>query len=283
MKRVKWLILGTTVLLAVIALVEINYVSGQMRRAEVEKVKLWVNAIAQKARLVNYSQQFFASVARDERRKMDLYTNILCSFDRVGEGADADFCLDYVRYIVDSCETALIITNDDSVITVPSELAGERLEGARLKEFSHNKPFHYRIWGMGMTLYYKESRMYTDLRRVLDGFNRSFLEEITNNGVLVPVLVVDSLKTKVLASGNMKKEEFATPACPTGNRPLSITRTHRCSRHCGGFPFYISLFSPFCLPCRTTSTAPPATWSRTVSGWAWPKRRLTSWERPSHR
>lgn len=211
MKRVKWLILGTTVLLAVIALVEINYVSGQMRRAEVEKVKLWANAIAQKARLVNYSEQFFASVARDERRKMELYTNILRSFDRVGEGADADFCLDYVRYIVDSCETALIITNDDSVITVPSELAGERLEGARLKEFSHNKPFHYRIWGMGMTLYYKESRMYTDLRRVLDGFNRSFLEEITNNGVLVPVLVVDSLKTKVLASGNMKKEEFATP------------------------------------------------------------------------
>ncbi len=69
MKRVKWLILGTTVLLAVIALVEINYVSGQMRRAEVEKVKLWANAIAQKARLVNYSEQFFASVARDERRK----------------------------------------------------------------------------------------------------------------------------------------------------------------------------------------------------------------------
>ncbi len=211
MNKAKWLILGITVLLAVVALVEINRVSIQMRRAEVEKVKLWANAISQKAQLVNYSEEFFASVALDERRKMELYTNILCSFDRMGNDADADFSLDYVRYIVDSCETAIIITDADSIITVPRELAGEKLEGERLKEFSHNEPFHYRIWGMSMTLYYKESRMYTELRHVLDGFNRSFLDEITNNGVLVPVLVVDSLQGEVLASGNMEEREFGSP------------------------------------------------------------------------
>jgi signal transduction histidine kinase len=211
MNKAKWLILAITVLLAVVALVEINRVSIQMRKAEVEKVKLWANAISQKAQLVDYSEQFFASVARDERRKMELYTNILRSFDNMGGDADADFSLDYVRYIVDSCETAIIITNADSIITVPSEWAGEKLEGKRLEEFSHNEPFHYRIWGMKMTLYYKESRIYTDLRAVLDGFNKSFLDEITNNGVLVPVLVVDSLQGQVLASGNLQQNEFNTP------------------------------------------------------------------------
>jgi len=64
---------------------------------------------------------------------------------------------------------------------------------------------------MKMTLYYKESKMYTELRNVLDGFNKSFLEEITNNGVLVPVLVVDSLQGEGLASGNLAKDEFDTP------------------------------------------------------------------------
>lgn len=211
MNKAKWLILAITVLLAVVALVEINRVSIQMRKAEVEKVKLWANAISQKAQLVDYSEQFFASVARDERRKMELYTNILRSFDNMGGDADADFSLDYVRYIVDSCETAIIITNADSIITVPSEWAGEKLEGKRLEEFSHNEPFHYRIWGMKMTLYYKESRIYTDLCAVLDGFNKSFLDEITNNGVLVPVLVVDSLQGQVLASGNLQQNEFNTP------------------------------------------------------------------------
>ena len=210
MNRAKWFILGLTVLLAVFALVEINNLSNQMRRAELEKVKLWANAISQKSSLVNYSEQFFARVALDEHRKMELYTNILRSFDRMGTNADADFSLDYVRYIVDSCETAIVITNSDSIITVPSELAGQKLEGERLKEFSHNEPFHYRIWGMKMTLYYKESKMYTELRQVLDRFNEQFLEEITNNGVLVPVLVVDSLQERVLASGNMAQREFAT-------------------------------------------------------------------------
>ena len=148
MKKTKWIILSVTVLLALFALVEINNLSMQIRKAELEKVKLWANAISQKAQLVNYSEEFFSSVALDEHRKMELYTNILRSFDRMGENADADFSLDYVRYIVDSCETAIIITGADSIITVPSELAGQKLEGKRLEEFSHNEPFHYNIWGM---------------------------------------------------------------------------------------------------------------------------------------
>ena len=210
MKKIKWIIVAVTVLLAAFALFEINSLSNQIRKAEQEKVKLWANAISQKAQLVNYSEQFFASVALDEHRKMEMYTNILRSFDRMEANADADFSLDYVHYIVDSCETAIVITNRDSVITVPSELAGTKLEGELLEEFSHNEPFHYRIWGMPMTLYYKESKVYTDLRHVLDGFNESFLSEITNNSVFVPVLVVDSLQGEVLGSGNIPQREFAT-------------------------------------------------------------------------
>lgn len=211
MNKAKWIIVAVIVLLAGFALFEINNLSIQIRNSEQEKVKLWANAISQKAELVNYSEQFFASVARDEHLKMEMYTNILRSFDRKDMGTDADFSLDYVRYIVDSCETAIIITNRDSVITVPSELAGQKLEGDLLQEFSHNEPFHYRIWGMPMTLYYKESKVYTDLRQMLDGFNSSFLSEITNNSVFVPVLVVDSLQGVVLGSGNIPTREFATP------------------------------------------------------------------------
>ena len=202
-----------------------------------------------------------------EHRKMELYTNILRSFDRMGENADADFSLDYVRYIVDSCETAIIITGADSIITVPSELAGQKLEGKRLEEFSHNEPFHYNIWGMKMTLYYKESKMYTELRHVLDGFNRSFLDEITNNGVLVPVLVVDSLQGEVLASGNMQQREFGTPEALASR--LCEMEEDLCWR--------------CCCWCRTTCSAPPGAWSRTASGWVWPRRPPISWERPSRR
>ena len=211
MNKIKWVILSVTVLLAVSALVEINSLSNQIRSSEQEKVTLWANAISQKAQLVSYSEEFFEQVALDEHRKMAMYANILRSFDRRGLGSDADFSLDYVRYIVDSCETSILITDNDSLITVPSEFAGQKLNDSLLAEFSHNEPIHYRIWGMPMTLYYKESKVYTDLRHMLDGLSESFLTEITNNSVFVPVLIVDSLQGEVLGSGNMSEREFATP------------------------------------------------------------------------
>ena len=167
MKKAKWIILVLIVVLAAFALFEINKISNQIRKSEEEKVRLWANAISQKAQLVNYSEQFFTNVALDEHRKMEIYTNILRSFDKIDIDADADFRLPYVRYIIDSCQTSIIITDKDSIITVPNELAGEKLQGQRLVEYSHNEPFHYRIWGMPMTLYYKESQNYTQFRNIL--------------------------------------------------------------------------------------------------------------------
>ena len=210
MKKIKWIILGMTVLLAGFALFEVNNISRQIRDSELAKVKLWAQAISQRAQLADYSEEFFAQVALDEHRKMEMYTKVLRSFDQMEPGTDASFSLDYIHYIVDSSETAIIITDRDSIITVPGELAGQKLEGDLLKEFSHNEPFRYRLWGMPMTLYYKESSIYTNLRKMLDGFSESFLSEITNNSVFVPVLIVDSLQGEVLGSGNIAAKEFNT-------------------------------------------------------------------------
>ena len=209
--KAKWILLAVAVLMAVAALAEINLLASRIRDTEEDKIRLWAQAISQKAQLVDYSEQFFQQVGLDERRKMQLYADVLRSFDKTEPGSDVGFSLKYVRYIVDSSETAIIITDRDSVITVPSELAGQKLRGALLDEFSHNEPVHYTIWGMPMTLYYKESKIYTDLRHVLNGFSESFLAEITNNSVSVPVLIVDSLQGEVLGSGNMPLREFNTP------------------------------------------------------------------------
>ena len=61
---------------------------------------------------------------------------------------------------------------------------------------------------MRMTLYYKESEYYTRLRQVLEGFTQSFLADITQNSVLVPVVIVDSTRTQVLAYGNIDSVEI---------------------------------------------------------------------------
>ena len=236
-QRVKLLLMGIAILLALFALWQVQSIASQIRQSEEAKIRLWANAIGQRNRMAEVTQQFFQQATIDEHRKMQLYTDILQSFNDPDQNLDLRFSLSYVNYIVDSAKTPIIITTArDSVITVPQELAGQKLEGELLEEYSQNPPFHYRLWGMPMTLYYKESQYYTQLRHVLTGFTRSFLAEITNNSVFVPVIIVDSSRTNVIAHGNIDSSEISNPArllprleeMARANDPISIRLPDNC-------------------------------------------------------
>ncbi|MBR1766891.1 MAG: HAMP domain-containing histidine kinase [Bacteroidales bacterium] len=212
-QRLKLILMGLTIALALFALWQVQHTADQVRESEEAKIRLWANAIAQRNRMAEATQHFFHEATIDEHRKMRLYTDILQSFNDPDQNLDLRFSLAYINYIVDSAHTPIIITTSrDSLITVPKELAGQKLEGALMEEYSQNPPFHYRIWGMPMTLYYKESQYYTQLRQVLTGFTRSFLTEITNNSVFVPVVIVDSSRTRPIAIGNIDSVEVSNPA-----------------------------------------------------------------------
>lgn len=221
-QRLKWLLLALTTVMALVALWQVHNIAEAVRQEEEENVRLWANAISQRAHIMEVQQQFFAEATLDEHRKMEMYANILQSFNDPDMGSDLRFSLAYVNYIVDSAKTPIIITTSrDSMITVPQELAGTKLEGDLFEEYSQNPPFHYKIWGMPMTLYYKESQQYTRLRELLDGFTRSFLTDITQNSVKVPVVIVDSTRTVVFASGNIDSAHIEN--LRFGNDPIEIT------------------------------------------------------------
>lgn len=231
-QHVKLILMTLAIALALFALWQVQHIAGQVRESEEAKIRLWANAIAQRNRMTKVTQQFFQQATLDEHRKMQLYTDILQSFNDPDQSVDLRFSLAYVNYIVDSARTPIIITTaKDSIITVPQELAGQKLEGELMEEYSKNPPFQYRIWGMPMTLYYKESQYYTQLRHVLMGFTRSFLAEITNNSVFVPVIIVDNSRTRILAIGNLDSSEVSNPAkllprlerMASVNDPIQIT------------------------------------------------------------
>lgn len=211
-QKLKLIVLVITIAMALLALWQVRRVAEQVRESEEAKVRLWASAISQRNQMALETQRFFQEATLDEQRKMRLYTDILQSFNNPDMGADLQFSLAYVNYIVDSSHTPIIITTArDTIITVPQELAGQKLEGALLEEYSINPPFNYKVWGMPMTLYYKESEYYSRLRQVLMGFTLSFLADITQNSVLVPVVIVDSSRTQLLAYGNLDSTLLDTP------------------------------------------------------------------------
>jgi len=55
-------------------------------------------------------------------------------------------------------------------------------------------------------LYYKESLLFSDLREVLNDLTESFFSEVVINSASVPVVIVDSSKTKVFSFGNVSAE-----------------------------------------------------------------------------
>ncbi|MCK5338781.1 MAG: HAMP domain-containing histidine kinase, partial [Bacteroidales bacterium] len=55
-------------------------------------------------------------------------------------------------------------------------------------------------------LYFKESLVYTDLRQVLNDLNESFLQDVVENAVSVPVIITDSSMKTVLVSGNIEMD-----------------------------------------------------------------------------
>lgn len=217
-RKGKWIILSVTIILGMAALWIINTFVQQIRKSEEEKVRIWASAISQKAELMRSTETFFNEVAIDERRKVKLYIDVLQSFNNKDLGSDAEFYLSYVSYIVDSSRTPFMILNRDSIITScgnirptareDGELIGTKVSRELLEDFSENPPFHYNVWGIPLTLIYKESQIYSDMRAALDNLTQSFLSEVTNNSVFVPVIVVDSTRQSVLGSGNIDEREF---------------------------------------------------------------------------
>jgi len=219
-RKGKWIVISATIVLGLAALWTINRFAKQIRQSEQEKVRLWANAVGQKAELMTSTETFFNEVAIDERRKVKLYIDVLQSFNKQDLGSDAEFYLSYVSYIVDSSRTPFIIIDRDSVITscgniAPTPRDDGRLIGTKISPellcfFAGNPPFHYKVWGIPLTLLYRESQIYSDMRNALDNLNQSFLSEVTNNSVFVPVIVVDSLRRNILGSGNINPDDFNT-------------------------------------------------------------------------
>jgi signal transduction histidine kinase len=214
-RNIKWIVLAITVLLALAALWEVNNISRQIRISEQQKVQIWAAAIGQKAQLVSYTEAFFNEVAAEERSKMELYTRAQqIAFTQPLNNTVGLFFTDY---IIANRTIPVIVTDGDSNSRISAfnniELPEgcTRLAGDLYTEFTHEEPIPYRVWGMPFVLYYKESRIYTDLRKVLNSLTQSLLDEITNNSVAVPVLVVDSLQEYVIGSGNLREREFDEP------------------------------------------------------------------------
>lgn len=214
-QRWKLVLLSAAVLIVAASLWYSNLIVGNVREDERRKVELWSQAIEQRAILVNYTNELFKNLRNEERKKMDTWAQATARVD-VASNEELTFLFDI---ITKNTTIPVIITNaSGEIIDSHNLMAGEDPTAEELsKELALMKeqytPIEINVYGdVNQYLYYRDSRIITNLQAVLDDIINSFINETVINAASVPVILTDSTQAKVLSYGNIDSTIVQNPA-----------------------------------------------------------------------
>jgi len=204
-QRWKLFLLLGAVCIVIASLWYTNVLVQKIADDEKKKVRLWAEAIQRKASLVKYTNELFHKIEGEERQKIKLWAeaNRQLSKDLV----DYTFVLEVIKnnstipvIIADEKGSYLLSKNIDSARAGDSAYLEKQMDTMR----AQHTPIEIEILpGKKNYLYYRDSRLFTELKTVFDGLIRSFISEVAVNSASVPVIYTDSTRRNVLEFGNM--------------------------------------------------------------------------------
>lgn len=206
-KRWKFALFTAAVLIVGASLWYTNIMVNKFARDERKDVRIWADAIQRKADLVKYTEEFFEEIKKEERKRAEVLAGaykIIGSSDYEG---DLTFYIDIIR---SNTTIPVILTDENGKITnyVNYEFENDTITYFNEKlssEFSEYPPIEINYYAdKSVSLYYKESILFTELRRVLNDLIQSFFSEVVTNSASVPVIVTDSTMSNVLTYGGIE-------------------------------------------------------------------------------
>lgn len=201
----KWLlfVVGSSIVIA-----SFWYTSILVKRIaddERKKIEIWAQAIQQKARLMNYTSDFFKKIEQEERKRVEIWAE---ATRRIIEAGTADD-LSFYSMIISGNTTIPVVLTDRNLrinavknVDFSTDSVGV-LKGEMLKEFSKNAPIQINYGPITNYLFFKESKLFSELRVVINDLTKSFFDEVVVNSANVPVIITDSSKSEVYAFGGI--------------------------------------------------------------------------------
>ncbi len=214
-------LLITAVLIIIASLWYTNSLVKKIADEERSKVKLWADAVKNKAKLVKFTNELFTKIKAEEFKKAELYAE--ASRQIVADNVDISFIIK----VLQSNTTVPVIVTDEkgNFLDERGKIRGVRnidtlhekdtayisKELAEMKKV--NKPIEI-VYYKGKTnlLYYKDSKVFGDIKLVFDSLVKSFISEVAVNSASVPVIYTDSTRKNIIASGNVDSTVLNNPA-----------------------------------------------------------------------
>jgi signal transduction histidine kinase len=189
----------------------VNYTDDffeRLKDVERQRVTLWAEAIRQKANLVNYTNDFFQKISNEERKRVELWAEANRIVSRADTSQELSF---YLQILAGNTTIPIVITDQYGNIRTASNVDFDParvkvLSGALKREFSNFAPIVSDNFGLINIIYYKESRLYSELRTMLDELTESFISDVVENAASVPVLITDTGRRNIITHGNIDTE-----------------------------------------------------------------------------
>jgi len=187
-----------------------NMLVKKIADEERNKAILWADAIQKKASLVKYTETFFEQLKVEEKKKVQIWAAAIRRLINADYTEDISF---YSEVVAKNTTIPVILTDDNdniySAMNVDFNVKKVRkLKGKIKEEFSQHEPIVYSYGKSKNYLYYKESKIFSELRNVLDDLIKSFMSEVVINSASVPVIITDSLKKNVIVYGNIDSSKI---------------------------------------------------------------------------
>jgi len=213
-RRWKYYLFATGVLIVTLSLWYTNNLVQKIATEERAKIRIWADAIQRKANFVRYTEEFFQKIKLEEQKRVHQLAVATQKLATANSNADITF---YSEIIQDNTTIPVLLTDEDNNIVSSRNLSKEQelqkvLDGELKKEFSRYSPIKIEFFpGIRTNFYYSDSRLFMELRQVLDDLIKTFFSEVVKNSASVPVIITDSSKRIILDFGNLDSLKMQSP------------------------------------------------------------------------
>ncbi|MBP7477150.1 MAG: HAMP domain-containing histidine kinase [Chitinophagales bacterium] len=209
--KIKLILLISALLIAAITIIVTNEIAKTIAKEEEQKVKIWAEAIQRKANLVKFTQELFEKLSFEERKKVEVWSNATNLILSAEDEKTITFLLNIIKY---NDNIPVLITDKMGVIKLTRNTdtgqikSGQILAGEALSDYAQYPPIAVAYEKDTDQIYYKDSKIFSQLKIFLTQFSASFLSEVVSNNSSLPVLLVDA-NHRVIDKGNIDDAEIA--------------------------------------------------------------------------
>jgi signal transduction histidine kinase len=177
-----------------------------IKEQEMGKIMLWSQALENKSMVLSETKKLFDRITSDEKLRVELWSDAMAHL--MSNRPDCNINL-LVKVVSSNRNIPVILLNSDnkiiSAMNISFKLPADSIAtDSIMQKFSVHKPIAVNLSNIGEHyLHYTDSRLYTQLQFIFDEFVESMLHDIVENSVSVPVIITDSLRSRVLFSGNI--------------------------------------------------------------------------------